>query len=146
MGFILRILAGKAGPWILLGLVLAIIGGAAAIRITAYSDGKESGTMTERQSWQKVAERARLLADQLAAERQARKDDAAAARAERDSLFESKSHPITLEVRDYAKGSAAASRCIDTVGVRIGQKAIDAANQALTGGSGGSGAAVPKTP
>ncbi len=131
MGIVLRVLAGKAGPWLLLGLIVAMVGGAVWLRTSAYSAGKTAGVKAERQAWQQVAQKAKDQAEQLATERQARKDEAALARSERDKLYATKVAPIKLEVQTYARSPAGAVRCVDDAGVRLGQKAIGAANSAL---------------
>lgn len=75
-----------------------------------------------------VAER---QAAQLARQRQAAIDAAEAASAERDRLYQIVNRPIQNEVTAYVKTPAAAARCADADGVRLGQKSIDAANAAV---------------
>lgn len=132
MGLLLKVLSGPAGPWVLLGLVVALAGGGWWLRAQGY----DAGVKDERLAWQQVAAKVREQAEQLAAERQARKDDAALARAERDRLYAAMVAQTKLEVQRYARSPAGAVRCVDDAGVRLGQAAIDAANQTIAAPAG----------
>ena len=143
MGWIIKLLAGKAGPWVLLALAFSIAGGAWWLRTSSYNAGESAGITSERNKWLLEKGKAEALANQLAEERQARANDAAASRAERDKLYANRVQPITLEVREYAKTPAASARCIDPVGVHLGQQAIATANTAIAGNPGQRGGSVP---
>lgn len=134
MGWLLKLLGGSIGPYLLGGLAAILIAGGLWIHHSAY----QSGVTTERASWQKVVTKAKDLAVALANERQARKDDAASARAARDALYNKELQPIHDEVIRYVKEPIAAERCLTDDGVRLGQASIDVANRSLAGG----GAAV----
>lgn len=70
-------------------------------------------------------------AAKLAMQRQADREAALSAGAERDRLYQIVNRPIQNEVTAYVKTPAAAARCADADGVRLGQKSIDAANAAV---------------
>lgn len=130
MGWLIKILGGSIGPYLLGGLAALLVAGGLWIHHSAYEDGKSH----ERQDWQKVATRAKDLAVSLAEERQARKDDAASARVARDALYNKQMQPIHDEVIRYVKEPIAAERCLTDDGVRLGQSVIDVANRSLAGG------------
>ena len=96
----------------------------------------DRGVAGERAKWQ-AAEAANVAkVRDLETKWQTASDAAAAASVERDKAWAAVRAPIKVEIGGYAKTPAGAARCPDAVGVRIGQKAIDAANAALAGGPG----------
>ena len=115
-------------PWVLLALLSAGVGGSFWFHHSGYVDGKtEVQAKWDAQKVKDAAEAARM-----AQERQNAVDAANTAKAERDRVYALKTAPIKVEVQSYAKSPAAVVRCVDPVGVSIGNKAIAAANAATS--------------
>lgn len=112
--------ARRFGPYFL--AALAIVG--------AYWWAYNRGADHVQGEWDKAKARGVLIIAAKNAELQTAKDAAITAGIERDRLYQIANRPIQNEVKAYVQTPGAAVRCVDPVGVRLGQRAIDAANAA----------------
>ena len=113
-------LARRFGPYIL--AALAIVG--------AYFWAYNRGADHVQGEWDKAKARGVLIVAAKNAELQSAKDAAITAGIERDRLYQLANRPIQNEVKAYVQTPGAAVRCVGADGLRLGQRAIDAANAA----------------
>lgn len=108
--------------WIALGSLLLLVW---------YGNHREqAGVVKERARWEAVEAKNQREIDRLTKERNDAVTSAENAKTERDRVYALKSAPIKVEVSNYAKSPAGATKCVDPVGLQLGQASIDAANAA----------------
>lgn len=111
------------GGWQYLAAIGLILG--------AYHWAWSRGANHTQAKWDAAVARGVLIVAKRNAELQEAKNTAEAASAERNRMYELANRPIQNEVNAYVKTPAAAARCIDPVGVSLGDRSISAANAAL---------------